>query len=112
MTVTEQEIPRTVAADTGESSDQREAGHPMLQRLVERIDQEEQLRRRAVQDAISSVHVKQLRRRADQFDAARPKPGDFTGSATAEDLAELDKRMAGAALGLRQKAALLEAGLL
>lgn len=36
-------------------------------------------------------------RRADQFDAARPRPGEFTGHATPEELADADERCAEAA---------------
>lgn len=83
-----------------------------LDKLLQRVDFDETIRQRAVQDSLSTVHAWQLRRRADLFDAARPRPDDFTGAATPDEIAKLDERMVGAARALRQKALLLERGLL
>lgn len=42
--------------------------------------------------------------RARQLEAARPRPGDFTGQATPEDLAERWRRLTGAAAACRARA--------
>ena len=81
-----------------------------LRGLVETIDAGEQLRVRAVQDAITSNLGWQLRRRADIFEAAAPRPDDWNGQATEADLAAARDRCHGVALALRSRAAAIEAG--
>jgi len=81
-----------------------------LRGLVETIDAGEQLRVRAVQDAITNALGWQLRRRADRFEAAAPRPDDFNGQATEADLAAARDRCRGVALALRSRAAAIEAG--
>jgi hypothetical protein len=81
-----------------------------LRGLVETIDAGEQLRLRAVQDAITSNLGWQLRRRADIFEAAAPRPDDWNGQATEADLAAARDRCYGVALALRSRAAAIEAG--
>lgn len=93
--------------------------NPMA-KLIARIDYGETMRRRAVQDAILNASAWQWRRRADLFDWARPKPGDYLGGpvdwetgAPAEFLefpTDADRRCAAAALACREHAAALEAG--
>lgn len=47
--------------------------------------------------------------RAEQLDAARPRPGDFHGRATRQQLAARDARLAEAAAACRHRAELAEA---
>lgn len=47
-------------------------------------------------------------RRAETLDAARPRPGDFNGRATVEELAERDQRLAEQAEACRSKARFLQ----
>ena len=81
-----------------------------LRGLVETINAGEQLRLRAVQDAITSNLGWQMRRRADLFEAAAPRPDDFHGQATEADLAAARDRCRDVALALRSRAAAIEAG--
>lgn len=81
-----------------------------VRELLARVDFAESLRRRAVQDAITSVLAEQWHRRADLWDWASPRPGDYTGRATAEQLAEDTQRCASAAFACRAHAAMLDAG--
>jgi hypothetical protein len=75
-----------------------------LRRLLASIDCAEPVRRRAVQDAISAVLPQTWKRRAEEFERARPRPGDFTGRATA---AEADERCRIVAENCRNHARLL-----
>lgn len=81
-----------------------------LRGLVETIDAGEQLRLRAVQDSITNALGWQLRRRADIFEAAAPRPDDFNGQATEADLAAAGDRCRGVAAALRSRAAAIGAG--
>jgi hypothetical protein len=63
-----------------------------LRTLVRQIDLDEQLRRRAVQEAIVMASAWWWRRRAEVFQWARPKPTDYVGKATAAELAAADER--------------------
>lgn len=91
-------------------------------RLIARVDAEESIRRRAVQEALSSIHAGQLRRRANRLRDALPKPGDYPGGpcdwATGTPLAPppadpgRSADLAAAADALDAKATLLEMGLL
>jgi len=81
-----------------------------LRGLVDTIDAGEQLRVRAVQDAITNALGWQLLRRAAIFDAAAPRPDDFHGQATGADLAAARDRCRGVAQALRSRAAAIEAG--
>lgn len=76
--------------------------------LLERVDLDEMVRRRAVQEAVTDALAHTWTRRAEVFEWAAPKPGDFTGRATAAELAERQARCEATALACRQKAALLE----
>lgn len=64
---------------------------------------------RVVQDAISEGHAAQLRKRAETFEACRPRKGDWPGRATPEQRREQDRRVRAIAEALRHKAALIEA---
>ena len=61
-----------------------------------------------VADTLASAMGDAWRRRAATLDAARPKNGDYTGKATAEDLAAADARLARAAEACRWHARLLD----
>lgn len=50
-----------------------------LRRLLHQIDLGEPLRRRAVQEAISQAEASWWIMRAEHFDRARPRPGDYPG---------------------------------
>ena len=84
----------------------------LLAELVAGVDFDEKVRRRAVQDAITGALAWQLRRRAEVFEAAAPRPEDFHGKASRDELAEAWRRCHGVALALRSKATLVELGLL
>ena len=86
--------------------------------LLERIDLAENLRRRAVQEAISDALASNWTRRAEAFEAALPQPGDYPGgpadweTGTSMDPPPPVRTGEGArasAIACRQKAALLEA---
>ena len=79
-----------------------------LRRLLRQIDLDEQLRLRAVQQAIQHASAWWWRWRAEQFDWARPRTSDFNGRATAEDLAEADRRCRGIAMACLAHAELIE----
>ena len=106
-------VPDTLAvAASGVASilEQPTDNRAALRALLQRIDIGEPMRRRAVQEAISNAMAATWRRRADMFDQARPRPGDYRGQATAEQIAEADRRCAEVALACRSHAAALEAG--
>ncbi len=65
-------------------------------------------RARVVQDALIEASAAQWRVRATVFHAARPRPGDFTGRATPEQLAAIDTRLAAIALACRNRATFIE----
>ena len=67
----------------------------------------EHFQMRVIQDAISSAHAEQLIRRAEQFEAARPKPGDFHGQATRDELSRRWRELTSIADALRAKAELV-----
>jgi hypothetical protein len=61
-------------------------------------------RKRVLQDALTEATATYWRRRADVFEAAAPRPGDFIGAATDEDLDAGRARMAFEAQACRLKA--------
>lgn len=63
--------------------------------------------RRLVEEALLSALPASWERRAAEFEAARPRPSDFNGLASAGDLAARDRRCAEAAQACRDRAALL-----
>lgn len=79
-----------------------------LRQLLQQIDLDEQLRRRAVQQAILQAEAWWWRWRAEQFDQARPRPSDFNGRASAEELAAAEERCRGVVHACLAKAALFE----
>jgi hypothetical protein len=62
----------------------------------------------AIADIVLTVSAEQWRRRAAVLDAIRPRPDDFVGSATPEEIAEQDRRLAEAATACRNRAAVIE----
>lgn len=60
-------------------------------------------RARVVQDALTEATASYWERRAAAFQDARPRPGDYTGNATAADLADADRRCAEVARACRAK---------
>ena len=80
-------------------------------RILARVDLEA-IPLRAAQDALSSALACTWRRKAELFEFARPRPGDFNGNATAAELAERDRLLAAQAKACRNKATLLELGIL
>lgn len=64
----------------------------------------EQFARRVLMDAINEATAGYWLRRAAQFEAARPQPGDHTGHATANDRASRDQRLASIAQACRARA--------
>lgn len=81
-------------------------------RLLARVDVAEAVRVRVAEEALSDALACTWRRRAELLEWARPRPGDFTGSASPAQLAERDRRLAAQAEASRAKATLLELGLL
>jgi hypothetical protein len=81
-------------------------------KLVGRINLDERMRIRAVQESVNNARACTWRRTADRLEWARPVSTDWPGNATAEELAERDRRLAGQAAAARHKAELLELGLL
>lgn len=79
-------------------------------RLLARVDADEQLRRRVVQDALQQATGAFWKRRAEAFEAAVSRPGDFLGRATPAQVAERDARIRATAIACRAKADLLIGG--
>ena len=63
--------------------------------------------RRLLQDAFTAAIPGQWERRARVFESCRPRPGDYTGAATRDELAVLDRRNALIAAQCRLHAAML-----
>jgi hypothetical protein len=70
--------------------------------VVEHIDH---FQRRVIQDAIADADATYWLRRAEMFEAARPRAGDYHGRATRADLAAADQRCRDAAEACRKRAA-------
>ena len=83
-----------------------------LRELITQIDIDEQLRKRAAQQAILEAEAWHWAKRAEAFHAAAPRPGDFRGNANRDDLLDAWQRCRGTALACLRKAAVLrwEAG--
>ena len=62
---------------------------------------------RMLEDAITEAMPWHWTRRAEQLESARPRPGDYRGQATAEDLAERHERLTEQAEACREHAELL-----
>ena len=66
----------------------------------------EHFRHRVLQDALTEATCAYWNRRAEVFEAAIPRAGDFTGSATPEEIEDRRMRVAAMTLACRQRAAL------
>jgi hypothetical protein len=66
----------------------------------------EHFAKRVVQDALADATARYWSTRAEQFDNAMPRPDDFTGNATPEQIEEQRMRLASTALACRQRAAI------
>jgi hypothetical protein len=64
----------------------------------------EHFRARVMQEALAEATSSYHERRAAMFDWARPRDGDFTGQATAEQIAAQDQRLARVAQSCRAAA--------
>lgn len=71
-------------------------------------DVAQRLAARVIEDALTSVTPDFWRRRAEVFEWARPRPGDFIGRAAEAELAARDARLAGMAEACRRHAELVE----
>lgn len=71
------------------------------------VDYLNQFTQRLIADALLKSLPSTWLLRAKTFEDARPKPGDFTGNATAEEIAERDARLAEQAELCRMHARLL-----
>lgn len=63
---------------------------------------------RVIEDAVTSAQGAYWCRRAEVFEWARPRPGDFIGRATNAELAARDARLAGMAEACRRHSELVE----
>jgi hypothetical protein len=70
-----------------------------------------QFQRRLLQDCLSEAIARWWLNRATAFEAAAPRPGDFNGRATAEELAERRARCLATAAACRRHAKLLHDGM-
>lgn len=68
----------------------------------------DQFRKRVLQDAFTDARAVNWLKRAQTFENARPRPGDFPGRATPAQIAEQDRRLAAAALACRNHAWLIK----
>jgi hypothetical protein len=71
------------------------------------VDIQLRLLHNALTEAAAEATPEHWQRRADTFENARPRPGDYNGRATAQDLAERDARCAATAQACGNKAAFL-----
>lgn len=71
--------------------------------LTEHVDN---FRRRVMADALQEATAAYWHRRAEAFDAALPRPGDYTGQASREEYEARRMRVAAIALACRERAAL------
>lgn len=67
----------------------------------------ERFRVRVLQDALAEAEAATWDRRAETFEAARPRPDDFTGLATPDELLAREARLTAVARACRARAALI-----
>jgi hypothetical protein len=77
---------------------------PPTRTTIELIRHVEHFQNRVIQDAIADATSAYWMRRAEAFEAARPRPGDWAGRATEADLRAADERCAGIAEACRLRA--------
>lgn len=81
--------------------------HALLERIAGNIAGAERIQYRAFQDLMQVASAATWERRAAALEFARPRPGDFNGNATPEELAARDERLAREAEQCRNHAKLL-----
>ena len=69
------------------------------------LDHVDHFQRRVVQEAVADATATYWTRRAATFEWARPRPTDYPGRATPQQLADRDTRCAEAAAACRARAA-------
>ncbi|WP_377322847.1 hypothetical protein ACFJIY_25260 [Pimelobacter simplex] len=74
------------------------------------IDKYDHMVRRALQEAMAAGLAETWLRRARMFEWARPRPGDFMGRATREEIAARDARLARKAEVCRHRASIADPG--
>ena len=79
--------------------------------LAENLEASIQMQRRAVQDMLQMATADFWERRAKQFEWAMPRPDDFLGRATEQEVAERAKRLRSAAPQCRAQAFVMRGGL-
>jgi hypothetical protein len=79
-------------------------------RLSDLPDYVEHFRYRVLQDALSEATAAYWRRRAETFEAALPRPGDYTGRATPEQIQEQRLRVAATILACRERSVFMLGG--
>lgn len=83
---------------------QRLAGGEQVRRGRLLVHALEHFQHRVLQDALNEATATYWLKRAEDFERARPRPGEFRGQARAEDLAEADARCAAIAQACRERA--------
>lgn len=73
-----------------------------VEALIEHV---EHFQNRVMQDALAEATAAYWERRAEVFEWARPRPGDYAGLATPADLLAADARCAAVADACRKRAA-------
>lgn len=72
------------------------------------VEYVEHFRARVLQDALTEATAAYWLRRARQFEAARPRPGDYHGAATVDELRDGWRRLTGVAQACRNRAAVCQ----
>ena len=80
------------------------AGHHDARARAELVAYIEYFQKRVVQDAITEASAGYWRSRADRFEAAMQRPGDYTGQATEADLLAQRDRLEQTATACRARA--------
>lgn len=78
--------------------------------LADLPDHVEHFRHRVIQDAFAEATAAYWTSRADTFAAAMPRPGDYTGQATPEQIEERRHRIATTEVACRIKAQVMIGG--
>lgn len=76
-----------------------------MSKLSALIEYVEHFQKRVVQDALAEATAAYWHRRANQFEAVLPRPGDFTGDATPEQLEARHRRITECVQACRHRAA-------
>lgn len=79
-------------------------------KITELPEYVDHFRRRVLADALQEATAAYWRHRADAFDAALPRPGDYAGMATPQQIEAQRDRIAASALACRQRAVFMLGG--